>query len=350
RVRRGEQEVDARIVPVADATPEPARLGVRLLPRAVRGLRADEPFVQRLGLRRGDVVLAVDDVPFLGGSLDVARTGPANLRVQVRRGGQAVLLEQAASPAERAAFSDHVALQPDDSMLLLPAPDSAAFAAGMRAGDRIVAVDDQPVRTFDDLREIVEGSADKPLAIQVARADDRSVTLEPATGELALSTTTRLAITPLQTPRFDAGFVPQSKLRTEMMRAESFGQALAIGANLSVDMIKQLYVTVKRMVTGDVGAKNLGGIIRISQVSYQAAQRGLSWFLYLLAMLSLNLAFVNLLPIPVLDGGHLMFLLIEKVKGSPVSARVFGYSQVVGLVFVLMLLLFVTYNDILQLL
>ena len=107
---------------------------------------------------------------------------------------------------------------------------------------------------------------------------------------------------------------------------------------------------MKRMVTGEVGAKNMGGLIRISQVSYQAAQRGPSWFLYLMAMLSLNLAFVNLLPIPVLDGGHLLFLLIEKVKGSPVSSRVFGYSQVVGLVFVLMLVLFVTYNDILQLL
>ncbi len=137
---------------------------------------------------------------------------------------------------------------------------------------------------------------------------------------------------------------------TEEVRAESFGEALWLGTSLSLDMIKQLYLTLKRMVTGDVGAKNLGGIIRISQVSYQAANRGFTWFLYLMAMLSLNLAFVNLLPIPVLDGGHLLFLLIEKVKGSPVSGRVFGYSQVVGLVFVLMLVLFVTYNDILQLL
>jgi len=114
-------------------------------------------------------------------------------------------------------------------------------------------------------------------------------------------------------------------------------------------MIKQLYVTMKRMVTGDVGAKNLGGIIRISQVSYQAAQRGPSWFLYLLAMLSLNLAFVNLLPIPVLDGGHLLFLLIERIKGSPVSVNVLNYSQVLGLVLVLALVVFVTYNDILRL-
>ncbi|HEB52104.1 MAG TPA: RIP metalloprotease RseP, partial [bacterium] len=118
----------------------------------------------------------------------------------------------------------------------------------------------------------------------------------------------------------------------------------------SLDLVKQLYVTMKRLVTGEVGANNLGGIIRISEVSYQAVQRGMPWFWYFLALLSVNLAFVNLLPIPVLDGGHLMFLLIEKVKGSPVSSKVFGYSQVVGLVFVLLLVLFVTYNDILRLL
>ena len=72
--------------------------------------------------------------------------------------------------------------------------------------------------------------------------------------------------------------------------------------------------------------------------------------LYFLALLSINLAFVNVLPIPVLDGGHLLFLLIEKIKGSPVSVRVFQYSQVLGLVLVLALVVFVTYNDILRLL
>ena len=82
----------------------------------------------------------------------------------------------------------------------------------------------------------------------------------------------------------------------------------------------------------------------------QHHRRDRTTFWYFLALLSVNLAFVNLLPIPVLDGGHLLFLLIEKVKGSPVSTKVFGYSQVIGLVFVLLLVLFVTYNDILRLL
>ena len=72
--------------------------------------------------------------------------------------------------------------------------------------------------------------------------------------------------------------------------------------------------------------------------------------MYAALVVLVNLAFVNLIPVPVLDGGHLLFLLIEKVKGSPVSTKVFGYSQIIGLVFVLLLVIFVTYNDILRLL
>ena len=78
--------------------------------------------------------------------------------------------------------------------------------------------------------------------------------------------------------------------------------------------------------------------------------RGAAYFFYFLALLSINLAFINVLPIPVLDGGHLMFVLIERIKGSPVSATVLNYSQILGLVFVLALIVFVTYNDILRLL
>ena len=98
------------------------------------------------------------------------------------------------------------------------------------------------------------------------------------------------------------------------------------------------------------GAKNLGGIIQITRQSYHNTQWGLPRFLYFLALLSINLAVINLLPIPILDGGHLLFLFIERIKGSPVSVQVLNYSQVFGLVLVLALVLFVTYNDILRLL
>ena len=140
------------------------------------------------------------------------------------------------------------------------------------------------------------------------------------------------------------------EFRRQLFKKDTLGSAIGAGMVCSVDLIKQLYVTLKRIITGDVSARNLGGIITISRVTYQSAQWGAAYFFYFLALLSINLAFINVLPIPVLDGGHLMFVLIERIKGSPVSATVLNYSQILGLVFVLALIVFVTYNDILRLL
>lgn len=349
-VRRDGRQVTAELRPAPAETGGPPRIGVSPLPRVVRGLRQGVPSLERLDLRRGDLLLAVDARPFLG-ELEAARTGPDELVVHVRRDGRETVLRTTMTADERQAFVDAVALRADDGLMLAPAPELPAAAAGLRAGDRVVAVDGRAVDDFEDLRRAVESAGERPLQLRVQRwRAGTDAFLDPATGDLPLADVVDLTIAPRHQPAWDVGLVPQLVERGELVRAGSFGEALRLGTALSLDLVKQLYVTMKRMLTGEVGAKNLGGIIRISQVSYRAAQRGPSWFAYLLAMLSLNLAFVNLLPIPVLDGGHLMFLLIEKVKGSPVSTRVFGYSQVVGLVFVLMLVLFVTYNDILQLL
>ena len=347
----GTIERTLRVVPGMSTTPGPLRIGVTLMPRVVAGWRQGAAFVERLGLRRGDVLLAIDGLAFTSGKLSMVSEGSGPLRLHVLRDGAEMLLLQPASAAERIALATDVALRADDSLLLMPEPDLVAAQAGLRAGDRIESVNGRTISTFEDLREVVEDSAGKTLAVVVRRAKSggSSSWIDPMTNDLALADRSEFTLV-ARAAQMPAGITPHFRALTEEVRAESFGAALRLGTAVSFDLIKQLYVTMKRMVTGDVGTKNLGGIIRISQVSYQAAQRGPSWFVYLMAMLSLNLAFVNLLPIPVLDGGHLMFLLIEKVKGSPVSSRVFGYSQVVGLVFVLMLVLFVTYNDILQLL
>ena len=94
------------------------------------------------------------------------------------------------------------------------------------------------------------------------------------------------------------------------------------------------------------GTDQIGGIITIGAVSYSWAEAGWTKLFFFLCMLSINLAVLNVLPIPVLDGGHLFFLLIEKLKGSPVSDRVYGYSQMVGMVLILSLMVYVLYNDV----
>lgn len=353
RVRRADRELDLQLQPAPETDPKkvPLRIGVRLLDRVVAGLRQNQPLLERIGLQRGDTLLAVDGQPFTQGKLGVVAAGSGELALVVKRAGREVAWRCSMTAEERQQLGDLVALRVDDSLLLDPAPGLPAAVAGLRPGDRIESIDGKPIREFGDLKKAIERATEQPLRLQVARAGNapRTQFLDPQRGDLALEERLELTLKPSRQPMFVTGLEVIGAERSEMVRAASFGEALQLGTALSLDLVKQLYLTMKRMVTGEVGAKNLGGIIRISQVSYHAAERGWTWFLYLMAMLSVNLAFVNLLPIPVLDGGHLLFLLIEKVKGSPISARVFGYSQMLGLVFVLMLVLFVTYNDILQL-
>ena len=349
-VDRDGSPVTARIEPLRDHQDAPAMIGVRTTSRRIVGIRPGAALVERLGLRRDDVLLAVDGKPFLGSDLAAAMAnGPERLRLHLRRDGKEVALDQPASPAERTELASHVALGNDASMMLHPTPGDAAFAAGLQPGDRLESIDGRSTPDWASLKDAIEAAGTKPLAVHVRRLPAGTTSFfDAARGDLPEGERVALTIVPRRQPV--TGIHAELDTLREEVRAGSFGEALQLGIVCSIDLVKQFYVTMKRLVTGDVGAKNLGGIIRISQVSYHAAKRGPSWFWYFLALLSVNLAFVNLLPIPVLDGGHLLFLLIEKVKGSPVSARVFGYSQVVGLLFVLLLVLFVTYNDILRLL
>lgn len=345
RVRRGTEELDVRYQPKPS---QALRIGVAPAATVVAGVLQGVPLLERLDLRRDDRVLQVNGQVFRGGPLPLGDGD--DLRLLVARGDRTVLLQTQCTAEERQRLRDAIVLKAGNQLAMVPVDGSPAQAAGMQPGDLLVAIDGTPAETFDDLRVRVEKATDKPLQLTMQRAitagDD---VFDPTTGDLRRPHTVELTVTPRLDAIADASVIVYDTERTEQVRATSFGQALGLGAAQSLDLVKQIYLTLKRMVTGDVGAKNLGGIIRISQVGYQAAKRGLPWFFFLLAMLSVNLAFINLLPVPVLDGGYLLFLLIEKVKGSPVNARVLGYSQVLGLVFVLLLVVLVTFNDIVQL-
>jgi len=102
------------------------------------------------------------------------------------------------------------------------------------------------------------------------------------------------------------------------------------------------------VVTGKASAKMIGGPLFIAQQSGKEAERGASSLFFFMALLSVNLAVLNVLPIPILDGGHLVFLLVERIKGTPVSIRARTIAQQIGLVLLLTLIIFVTYNDIIR--
>jgi regulator of sigma E protease len=314
-----------------DETP---RIGVLPARLRVAAIRRGATLAEQLDLRLDDRILTADGKPFGGGSFAALRDGPQTLVLTVQRPGHDAPLElrAPATPEQRAALDDQIGLRPAErGVFVEPTPDSPASRAGIEAGDELLRAGDRELHEWTDLQAAVAANGDRPLSFVVRRAgQERSVTITPERRLLP-----------------DPGFttVGREALR-ELYRVESLPGAVAAGFVASVDLIKQLYVTLKRLFTGDVAASNLGGIITISRVSYDQAQSGWARFFYFLALLSINLAFINVLPIPVLDGGHLLFLLIERIKGSPVSTRVLNYSQLLGLVFVVALMIYVTFNDI----
>jgi regulator of sigma E protease len=133
---------------------------------------------------------------------------------------------------------------------------------------------------------------------------------------------------------------------SETRRVPGILNAIGAGLRRSLQTASNILRTIGGIFSGRVSAKNLGGPIMIFEVSYQHAERNFVHFLYFLAILSVNLAILNVLPIPVLDGGHLMFLAIEAIRRKPLSERAMGMAQWVGLLLLLMLMAFVIVNDV----
>ncbi len=315
-------------------------IGVRPAEISVLGLQQDFEPIQELEIQRGDTILFLGQQRFVGGKLEFP-PGSSKVQLTVLREGETdpLVLSAQVTAEELAALPEKVVLTSLDidvayskpGVLVVPQKDSPAAKAGIISGSRILHINGQAISTWKDLQTAVKAAKGTSMKISLLRGEELiSIDLLPQQYHLR---------------DFSINYEPLK----EPYQIEGFGPSLKAGLVCSLDLCKQLYVTLKRIFTGEVSAKNLGGIITISRVTYNKAQSGWASLFYFLALLSVNLAFVNVLPIPVLDGGHLMFLLIERIKGSPVSASVHNYSQILGLAFVLGLLVFVTYNDILRL-
>ncbi|MEO6711520.1 MAG: RIP metalloprotease RseP [Planctomycetota bacterium] len=304
----------------------------------VRDLRPGDA-VLRLGLHKEDRLLFVDGKPIVREgdfeeALKQALGRPFEI-IALRDGAEQKLAIAAFDATLLEQCLRDVAIVGDvEGTRVAIQPMMAAAKAGLQDGDSIVRIGDRPVARWSELQAAIKAlaRAKESLAVSVQRRD--------LDGRLEYL---ELAVTPAELMRPDYGIT--SGVATYIYRAESFGEAVRIGTRSSWKFLVDSWNTLRGIFVGSVSKDSLGGIILISQVSYAFASMGIAKLLFFLCMLSLNLAFLNVLPIPVLDGGHLFFLLIEKIKGSPVNERVLGYSQMVGLVLILGLVVFVTFND-----
>ncbi|NII12347.1 RIP metalloprotease RseP [Oleiagrimonas sp. C23AA] len=219
-------------------------------------------------------------------------------------------------------------------------PDSPAASAGLRHGDRINAINGVKVDSFTELGKVLKAQATKSakLSLTVQR-DGQTLTL-PVTARWSQPEGAPQAFWNIGV----SAMPPQAATR-RYGPLRSLGQAFAT----TWDKTSTTLSMIGRMLTGHASTKNLSGVITIAQVANTSAHLGFTWFLEFLGLVSLSLAVLNLLPIPILDGGHLLYYLIELVKGSPVSERAMMAGQFVGMALLATLVGLAFYNDILRL-
>jgi regulator of sigma E protease len=220
------------------------------------------------------------------------------------------------------------------------APDAPAAKAGLKAGDQIIAIDGVPVSNFDSLRVRINAKVEEPLTLTWIHE-----------GDTITDTMTTMA-TPIPNAEGGIDTVGIIGFTQKVIGYETYGlvESARRGFITAHVIVYQTVRFVKQFVLGRVSAKMIGGPLFIAQQSGKEAQKGAASLFFFMALLSVNLAVLNILPIPILDGGHLVFLAIEKIRGAPLSMRVRSMAQQVGLLLLLSLIVFVTYNDILRIL
>jgi regulator of sigma E protease len=218
-------------------------------------------------------------------------------------------------------------------------PGSAAAAGGMRPGDVVVGIDGQRVHRFEDVQQAVRLDPGKTMTIVVRRGG----------AEVSLQVTPkRTELTDRFGNRFAVGLLGITHQGIDYVRLGPTAALFQAGAEtwtLSVATLKGMW----QILIGLRSTDELGGPLRIAQMSGEVAQQGPVAILWLLAVLSINLGLINLFPIPVLDGGHLLFYAAEAVRGKPLGPRAQEYGFRIGLALVLTLMVFATRNDLVHL-
>lgn len=285
----------------------------------------------------GDTLLAVNGQPVetwtAAERAIIASTDTVALTTN--RGTVTVLLRGRGAPtAQDVVLAMDYSLPPVLGGLL---PGEAAAEAGLEPGDSVVSVGGTPVRTWHDMVFQVARSADQPLEFVVVRDGERrthTVTPRPMDG-----------VDPVTGEPGPVGKIGAYQSDVTSRQPIGLGEAVRLGTRTSVLMGTSIVTTVRDLVTARVSVDQLGGPIAITRASVEAARSGLESLFYLIALLSINVAILNLLPIPILDGGQVLINIVESARGRPLSLRTREYVLRGGLFVILALFVLVMFND-----
>ncbi len=213
-----------------------------------------------------------------------------------------------------------------------------AAAAGLNAGDEILSIDNEPVKNWEEMASVIFHNPGRSLNLKIERS-----------GEIIkLAVTPRVAeeLNPLN-EKVKKGFIGISPDAGQFYYyKETFPNALLKGTQQTITLTRMIYVGIWKMASGQISARHIGGPILIAQLAARQIKFGFIPLMTFLALISINLAVVNLLPIPILDGGHLLFLVAEKIKRRPISLKTQEIAQSIGFFVLIAIMLLATYNDV----
>ncbi len=323
----------------------------------------DRSLAHDIGLRTGDKIVAVSGRPIQDfddiGSVESLISDP--LTITVRRDGESVTLqgpEDIFTQLNRSGGTLGISYLP--SIIGTVLADSPADSIDLVPGDRVTAIGGEPVRYWEEMTIALQKTAGAPVAIRWQRHDSLATSDERPSATVVNQTAEAVEyeaeVTPMmEDDRYMLGVGPP----TFLMLANEFGieersysplAAVAVGARETWVNTRAIVVSLTRVFTGQENFKeNVGGPIMIAQITKEAAEMGARFFWNIVAILSITLAIINILPIPVLDGGHLVFLLYEGITRREPSLRFRMITQQVGMILLLAFMTFLIFNDILRL-
>ena len=223
--------------------------------------------------------------------------------------------------------------RPMDPVITSVEKDSAAYKAGLQDEDYIVEINGKKIKTSDDISLYLAVAKDKKNTVFKVKRDGSYKTIK---------------VTP---EKVKSGKDTYYKYGISMNSERERGiiSTIVFTYKKTVSIFKQMFITVGYLITGGIKLNQLSGPVGIYSVVGESRSAGLESVLYLMAFLSINVGFINLLPIPAFDGGHILFIIIELIKGSPVNPELENKIHTVFLILLMILMLFVTFNDILRL-
>jgi len=308
----------------------------------IEAVAADSPAAQA-GLMVGDQIKKIDgrDIATRVELLDATAKGKgAPLTLEVLRDGRTHTLTITPIPSPGLSSKDeasgyYLGIEEIPPVVNEVIPGKPAAAAGFTEGDRVLSIEGNPIHTWTEMTGLVKESPGKTLHVDVLRQGHR-VSLE---------------VTPIgETVTVNGQSVQVGKIGIagpdrSLMRSANPMAALYNGLEATWKWTELTVVGLYKMIVGDISSKNIGGPLTIAKISGEAAAQGPSNIIFLIALLSINLGVLNLLPIPILDGGHLLFFLIEGILRKPLGERQRELAQQVGLVLLVGVMIFAFWND-----